>query len=444
MTRHARMTGRPTLYLPGKDHASIAAQYVLDRILAAEGASRDSRSGASATWSGCAPFMAETRALHDRPARAGRRLARLEPRALHHGRGLGAGGADRLQAPLRRWPRLPDRGARQLVPRPAGRASPTWRRSPRPRRARSGRSATTCWTRRVGPTRRPGSASRRRGRRRSWATPRWPSIPRTTRYRGLVGRTVRIPFVDRDVPIIADDVVERAFGTGAVKITPAHDLDDFETGRRHGLAADHRPRRRRRAINETGGPYAGLDRYEAASGSWPTSRRCGDLEGASRTRWSLGRCQRSDDVVEPRLKTQWFIRVKPLADKAIAAVREGRVRIVPVALREGLLPLAREHPRLERQPPALVGPPHPGLVLPGRARHGQRPARRSRRLRGACGRPAAELTQDPDIFDTWFSSGLWPFSTLGWPERHAGPRAVLPGHGHGDRPTTSSSSGSPG
>ncbi len=249
--------------------------------------------------------------------------------------------------------------------------------------------------------------------------------PEDERYRHLIGRTVRIPFVDRDVRIIADDVVERAFGTGAVKITPAHDLDDFETGRRHGLASitvlDDEAR-----INEAGGRYAGLDRYEARQRIVADLEALGDLEGSRPHEMVVGRCQRSDDVVEPRLKTQWFIRVAPLAAKALASVREGRVRILPARFEKVFfhwLENIRDW-NVSRQLwwghriPAWYCPD--GHVTVSDLPDGP-PACQ------ACGRPSAELVQDPDIFDTWFSSGLWPFSTLGWPERTPDLERYYPG-----------------
>ena len=139
---------------------------------------------------------------------------------------------------------------------------------------------------------------------------------------------MRIPFVERDVPIIADEVVDRAFGTGAVKITPAHDHDDYETGLRHGLPAptilaDDA------TVTGTGTRYDGLDRYEARAAIVADLEARGDLAAAVPHEMVIGRCQRSNDVIEPRLKTQWFIRTTPLADAALEATRSGRTRILP-------------------------------------------------------------------------------------------------------------------
>ena len=242
---------------------------------------------------------------------------------------------------------------------------------------------------------------------------------------------MRIPFVERDVPIIADEVVDRAFGTGAVKITPAHDHDDYATGQRHGLPtidvlADDA------TINEHGDRYAGLDRYEARQRIVADLEARGDLAGAAPHEMVIGRCQRSNDVIEPRLKTQWFIRTGPLAARALDATRSGRTRILPERFEkvwEHWLTNIRDW-NVSRQ--LWWGHRIPAWYCPdGHVTVSRRPGGPA--ACEACGRPAAELTQDPDIFDTWFSSGLWPFSTLGWPDDTPDLATLLPDVGHGDR-----------
>jgi valyl-tRNA synthetase len=217
------------------------------------------------------------------------------------------------------------------------------------------------------------------------------------------------------VPVIADDVVDRAFGTGAVKITPAHDHDDYATGRRHDLPmitviADDA------TIAGTGTPYDGLDRYEARARIVADLEARGDLESARPHEMLIGRCQRSNDVIEPRLKTQWFIRTKPLAERSLEVTRSGRTRILPERFEkvwEHWMTGIRDW-NVSRQLwwghriPAWYCPD--GHVTVSSEEAGPSSCE-------VCGRPAAELEQDPDIFDTWFSSGLWPFSTLGWPEQ---------------------------
>ncbi|HSO29304.1 MAG TPA: class I tRNA ligase family protein, partial [Candidatus Sulfomarinibacteraceae bacterium] len=194
---------------------------------------------------------------------------------------------------------------------------------------------------------------------------------------------------------------------------PAHDATDLEIGRRHGLAvidvmADD-------GTMSAAAGYAGLDRFEARRRLLDDLIARGDLEGERSHELVLGRCQRSDDVVEPRLKTQWFVRTRPLADRALEATRSGRTRIVPdrfVKIWEHWLTEIRDW-NVSRQLwwghriPAWYCPD--GHVTVSELEGGPAACE-------TCARPAAELVQDPDIFDTWFSSGLWPFSTLGWPD----------------------------
>ena len=238
--------------------------------------------------------------------------------------------------------------------------------------------------------------------------------PDDERYRDLVGRRVRIPFVDRDVPIIADEVVDRAFGTGAVKITPAHDQDDYETGKRHGLPAPTILADDATVAN-TGTEFDGLDRYEARRRIVAALTERGDLVEERVHEMVVGRCQRSDDVLEPRLKTQWFIRTEPLAARALEATRSGRTRILPERFEKTWEQwLTNIHDwNVSRQ--LWWGHRIPAWYCPdGHVTVSSDPA--GPRACEVCGRGASELEQDPDIFDTWFSSGLWPFSTLGWPD----------------------------
>src|SRR5262249_42924875 len=224
--------------------------------------------------------------------------------------------------------------------------------------------------------------------------------PDDARYRALVGRRARIPFVERDVPIIADDVVDPAFGTGAGKITPAHDHDDHETGLRHGLAMptilDDAG-----AVANTGTRFDGLDRYAARAAIVEDLRSRGDVAAEQSHEMVIGRCQRSDDVIEPRLKTQWFVRTEPLAAKALEATRSGRIRIVPASFDrtwEHWLTNIRDW-NVSRQ--LWWGHRIPAWYCPdGHVSVSAEPDGPD--VCEACGRPAAELRQDQDIFDTWF------------------------------------------
>ncbi|HEX2754153.1 MAG TPA: valine--tRNA ligase [Candidatus Limnocylindrales bacterium] len=413
MTRHARMTGKAALFLPGLDHASIAAQFVLDGIIARDGESRQSlgrerylermqdfvtttrevivsqerRLGASLDWNRLRYTMDDVSA----------KAVRVAFKTLHE-RDL----AYRTEA-LVNW-------------------CPGCRTSVSDLEVVSTPETGTLWSIRY---HRVDDATGEPLPDESVtvATTRPETIlgdtavavhPDDARYRALVGRRVRIPFVARDVPIIADAVVDPAFGTGAVKITPAHDHDDHETGKRHGLAMptilDDAA-----VVSGTGTAYDGLDRYVARTAILADLDARGDLVGEKPHEMVLGRCQRSNDVIEPRLKTQWFVRTEPLAAKALEATRSGRTRIVPDHFEktwEHWLTTIRDW-NVSRQ--LWWGHRIPAWYCPDGH------VTVSAELEGPsacedCGRPAAELRQDPDIFDTWFSSGLWPFSTLGWPD----------------------------
>ncbi|HMJ80012.1 MAG TPA: valine--tRNA ligase, partial [Candidatus Dormibacteraeota bacterium] len=411
LARHARMQGRPTLWLPGKDHASIAAQVVLDRILAGEGQSRESL-GRERYLERMRQFVATTRPIMTS------QLERVGA-SLDWGRERFTMDEGSARAVRVAFKRLYDDG---LAYRGEGLINwcPGCRTSvsdleviPRP-------ETGTLWTVRYQLLRDDGSPDP--GAWIAVATTRPETIlgdvavavhPEDERYRALVGRRVRIPFVERDVPIIADDVVEREFGTGAVKITPAHDAADYAVGRRHGLSFPSMLDDAARV--SVPGPFEGLDRYEARRRIVADLEARGDLEGSRPHEMLIGHCQRSDDVIEPRLLTQWFVRAAPLAAKALAAVREGRTRFVPRRFEKVFFHwLENIHDwNVSRQ--LWWGHRIPAWYCPdGHVTVSDEPDGPS--ACGACGRPAGELRQEEDIFDTWFSSGLWPFSTLGWPD----------------------------
>jgi valyl-tRNA synthetase len=413
LIRHARMLGHPTLYLPGLDHASIAAQFVLDGILAKDGESRQSlgrerylarmrdfvdrtkvvmltqqrRVGGSFDWSRLRYTMDDgtakaVRVAFDRLYRDG--LAYRTEALVNWCPGCRTSVSDLEVLPKPETGRLWTLRY-HLIDEATGQPDPD-------------HGITIATTR---PETLLGDTA-------------VAVHPDDARYRALVGRRVRIPFVERDVPIIADRVVEREFGTGAVKITPAHDHDDYQTGLRHGLpmvtVLDDEAR-----VADTGTPYDGLDRYDARQRIVADLEARGDIVAVTDHEMVIGRCQRSDDVVEPRLKTQWFVKVGPLAEASLAATRTGRTRIVPehfVKTWEHWMTTIRDW-NVSRQLwwghriPAWYCPD--GHVTVSAEEGGPNACE-------VCGRGAAELQQDPDIFDTWFSSGLWPFATLGWPD----------------------------
>ena len=160
--------------------------------------------------------------------------------------------------------------------------------------------------------------------------------PDDERYLHLHGKRLRLPLVGREIPIITDDYVSREFGTGAVKVTPAHDPNDFALGQRHGLPSIN-VMDETAHINAEGGVYAGLDRYEARARIVSDLEAHGALAAVKEHINKIGKCDRSKDVVEPRLSTQWFVKIQPLADKAIAAVEQGYIKIGPDQYRKTYL-----------------------------------------------------------------------------------------------------------
>ncbi len=236
--------------------------------------------------------------------------------------------------------------------------------------------------------------------------------PDDERYRKLVGKTLILPLVGREIPVIADSYVKRDFGTGAVKITPAHDPNDFEIGLRHHLAVinimDDGGN-----INENGGKYAGLSGMEARKRIVRDLKEQGFLVRTEPIKHNVGACYRCGTIVEPRVSRQWFVKMKPLAEPAIRVVQEGKIRFVPDRFSK-IYYHWMENIRdwcISRQLwwghriPAWYCQDCGETIVAREAPH----------VCPKCG--GTRLKQDPDTLDTWFSSALWPFSTLGWPDR---------------------------
>src|ERR1700730_4779069 len=235
--------------------------------------------------------------------------------------------------------------------------------------------------------------------------------PGDERYRHLVGRKLFLPLMNREIPVIADDHVDREFGTGAVKITPAHDPNDFELGRRHRLPeidvmTDDAH------MNANAGPYAGLDRFEARKKIVEELTAQNLLEKVTEHTSAVGICERSETIVEPRVSTQWFCRMKPLAEPAIAAVERGEIQMVPDNRREEYFNWMRNIRDWTLSRQLWWGHRIPAWYC--REQGHITVAREAPAKCATCG--STNLEQDADVLDTWFSSGLWPFSTLGWPE----------------------------
>ncbi len=236
--------------------------------------------------------------------------------------------------------------------------------------------------------------------------------PKDERYLAMHGHTVQLPLMDREIPVILDELADPEFGTGAVKVTPAHDPNDFEAGRRHNLP-------KIQVIDENGvmtaaaGPYAGLDRFEARKRVVADLEKSGVLVKTEPYKLNLGRCDRCNTVVEPLISTQWFVKTKPLAEKAIEATESGRIVFVPANWKKTYDEwmynirdwcISRQLWWGHRIPAWHCGECREIIV-----------AREAPATCPRCG--SSSLKQDTDVLDTWFSSGLWPFSTLGWPDQ---------------------------
>jgi len=236
--------------------------------------------------------------------------------------------------------------------------------------------------------------------------------PKDERYKSLVGKKLRLPLVNREIPVIADDYADPQFGSGAVKVTPAHDPNDFQIGLRHNLpqinVMDDQG-----SINENGGQYAGLDRYEAREKILRDLEEQELFAGIKDHTLAIGKCDRCKTIVEPRLSTQWFIKIQPLADRAIEAVEKGEIKFTPENYAKTYFEWMRNiHDWcISRQLwwghriPAWHCTGCNEIIV----------ARSAPEKCSKCGN--SKLQQDNDVLDTWFSSGLLPFTTLGWPEK---------------------------
>ncbi len=404
VVRRARMLGRPTLWVPGTDHAGIATQNVIEKRLAEEGKSRHDlgrEAFLERTWAwkdeyeerilgqlarlGCSVDWTRTRFTMDEGL--SRAVREVFVRLFDEGR------IYRGHRIINWCPRCTTALSDIEVKHREKDGELVTMRYP----LASGDGHIAVSTTRVetmlGDT---GVAVH----------------PDDDRYRDLVGGEAILPLLDRPIPIVADEAVDPEFGTGAVKVTPAHDPTDFEIGERHGFEPINvfDPEAQ---VNEEGGPFAGLDRYEARVRVLEALRDGDLVEGEERPYvHSVGHCDRCDTEVEPWLSEQWFVSMKELAAPAIRAVRDGRVRIVPKRPYEKTYLDWMENIRdwcISRQ--LWWGHRIPVWYC---AEGHVFAAKEDPDACTECG--STEIQQDPDVLDTWFSSQLWPFSTLGWPE----------------------------
>jgi valyl-tRNA synthetase len=241
--------------------------------------------------------------------------------------------------------------------------------------------------------------------------------PTVERWKKIVGRKVLLPIIERQIPVIADEQVEAEFGTGALKITPGHDPVDFEIGQRHGLpaivavAGDG-------TMNAEAGPYEGIDRFECKNMIVADLERLELIEKVEEHKHSIGHCERCHTIVEPIVSKQWFVKMEPLAKPAIEAVKDGRIEIIPSRFErvymhwmEGIRDwcISRQLWWGHRIPVWYCGDCDAEVVT------SREDVMRDPEKCGKCG--GTSLKQDDDVLDTWFSSGLWSHSTLGWPEK---------------------------
>jgi len=235
--------------------------------------------------------------------------------------------------------------------------------------------------------------------------------PNDQRYKKYIGRRAIVPVLGREIPVIEDDYVSLEFGTGALKVTPGHDPNDYDIAQRHNLPVISMLDTAA-CINENGGPYQGLDRFEGRRKLWADMVSAGLTIKTEPYRTTIPRSQRGGEIVEPMISTQWFVKIQPLADAALAAVKDGRIRIVPERFEKVYFNwlenikdwcISRQLWWGHRIPVwycADCGKTTAARIDPTACSY--------------CGN--SRIEQDPDVLDTWFSSGLWPFSSLGWPE----------------------------
>jgi valyl-tRNA synthetase len=235
--------------------------------------------------------------------------------------------------------------------------------------------------------------------------------PEDERYQKYIGRKVIVPILGRVIPVIAAAYVDREFGTGALKITPGHDPNDYQIGQKHNLeiisVLDTDAR-----VNENGGPYQGQDRFECRKNLWEDMRLAGLVLKEEDYKLNIPRSQRGGEIIEPMISNQWFLRMESLAKPALEAVREGQIRIVPEYFTKVY------YNWLENIQDWCISRQlwwgHRIPVWYCKQCKEITVARTDPTTCAHCG--STNIEQDPDVLDTWFSSALWPFSTLGWPE----------------------------
>ena len=405
MIRYHRMKGIPTLWVPGTDHAGIATQMLVERLLAKDGIKRDEI--------GREKFLEHTwqwkEKYHGRITQQIRRLGAScdwTKERFTMDEGLS-------KAVREAFVRLYEKGLIYRGPRMIN-WSPSLRTAVSDLEVEYSEEPGFLYYFKYMLADLPGEFI-------SVATTRPETIlgdtavavhPEDDRYQKFIGKEVLVPILNRRIPVIADEYVDREFGTGALKITPAHDPNDYTIGLNHKLEMIS-ILTQNACINENGAQYAGLDRFECRKKLWEDMKAAGLVIKEQPYTLNVPRSQRGGEIVEPMISTQWFVKIQPLADRALAAVKEGRTKIVPERFTKvyyNWLENIRDW-CISRQLwwghriPVWYCDDCKALTV----------VREDPTECSQC--HGKHIHQDEDVLDTWFSSGLWPFSTLGWPEQ---------------------------
>ena len=417
LTRYHRMKGECALWQPGVDHAGIATQMVVERQLEAEGLSRREL--------GREEFVRRVWAWKDASGdRIGTQLRRLGA-SLDFSRDCFTLDEARSRAVTEAFVRLHEEG---LIYR--GQRLVNW--DPVLQTALSDLEVVSSeedghlWRLKYPLIDGSGAVEVDTTRPETMLGDTGVAVhPEDERYRSLIGRTVRLPLVGREIPVVADEAVDPEFGTGCVKVTPAHDFTDYQIGRRHGLPAINLLTPQAHLNEAAPREFAGMERFAARTAVVEALKQEGALISVREHRHVVPKGDRSQAVLEPYLTDQWFVRAGPLAEAAIAAVEDGRVRFVPENWSATYFEWIRniEDWCISRQLwwghqiPAWYG--EDGAIYVGRD---EAEARSRNQLP-----QDYPLRRDEDVLDTWFSSALWPFSTLGWPQETSELKRFYPG-----------------
>ena len=438
LARWRRMSGDRVLWLPGTDHAGIATQMVVERQLAKEGISRKDI--------GREEFVEKVWEWKEHSGGEIQKQMRMLGESVDWTRERFTLDSRLSEAVKEVFVRLYDDGLiyrgeylinwspglqtaisdLEVEMKPVKGSSITWRiRCGRKRpRAESTEGLAEAFAESDGKTgliktdcTANSSSLRRLGPKTMLGDTAVAFNPEDESYLDLKDRLAVLPLVGRELKFVEDAVVEKDFGTGIVKVTPAHDPNDFAIGKRHALEFITVIGKDAKITDSAPETYRGLDRYDARNRFVADLESAGLLLKVEDHLHNVGHCQRSGVVVEPLISTQWFMRMKTLAEPALEAVARWPHAIRSREHDQDVLELAREHRGLVHLPTALVGTSHSGVVRrQGDDRRGAQRGRSPGDLRSEGRKCGDRLRQDADVLDTWFSSALWPFSTLGWPE----------------------------